>query len=75
MCALPSGYAGAGLALGYVDVDLPDNATGDGSSFEIGAKATGGLEWKRTKVQAFSVELSLGFGDVHDLSVVAAWSF
>jgi opacity protein-like surface antigen len=69
-------YAGGGLALGYVDVDLPDNSQGDDSEFETGAKATGGLEWPRVNTrQSFFVELSLGFGDVHDVSLLAAWSF
>jgi len=68
-------YAGGGLALGYVEVDLPEGANGDDSSFEIGARATGGLEWPRLDGQAFFVELSLGFGDIHDATVMAAWTF
>ncbi len=68
-------YAGGGLALGFVDVDRPAGSSGDDSSFEIGARATGGLEWARAGGEAFSVELSLGFGDVHDAQVVAAWTF
>ena len=67
-------YAGGGLALGYVDVDLPPTASGDDSGFEVGARATGGLEWPRQD-GAFFVELSLGFGDIHDARVVAAWTF
>jgi hypothetical protein len=67
-------YAGGGLALGWVDVDN-DAATRSDSSFELGAKATGGLEWPRAQGQAFFVELSLGFGDVQDATIVAAWTF
>jgi len=67
-------YAGGGVALGYVDVDLPEGSNGDDSSFEVGARATGGLEWPRVD-GAFFVELSLGFGDVHDATVMAAWTF
>jgi hypothetical protein len=67
-------YAGGGVALGYVDADLPDSSNGDDSSFEVGARATGGLEWPRVD-GAFFVELSLGFGDVHDATVMAAWTF
>jgi len=67
-------YAGGGLALGWVDRDLPPGATGDESSFEVGARATGGLEWQRRKGEFF-VELSLGFGDVQDVRAVAAWMF
>lgn len=68
-------YAGGGLALGFVDVDAPAGSSGDDSSFEIGARATGGLEWPRGGGEAFFVELSLGFGDVHDAQIVAAWTF
>ena len=68
-------YAGGGLALGYVDVDLPEGSNGKDSDFEMGAQATGGLEWPRGAGQAFFVELSLGFGDIHDATVVAAWAF
>jgi opacity protein-like surface antigen len=68
-------YAGGGLALGYVDVDLPEGSNGDDSSFEVGGRATGGLEWPRAGGRAFFVELSLGFGDVHDATVLAAWTF
>jgi opacity protein-like surface antigen len=67
-------YAGGGLALGWVDRDLPPGASGDDGSFEVGGRATGGLEWDRRKGQFF-VEVSLGFGDVHDVRAVAAWMF
>lgn len=67
-------YAGGGLALGWVDVD--NNVSGQNdTSFEMGAKATGGLEWPRKSGQAFFIELSLGFGDVHDATLLAAWTF
>ena len=68
-------YAGGGLTLGWVDRDLPAGASGDSSSFEVGARATGGLEWAKANGEAFFVELSLGLGDTHDAVVVAAWSF
>ena len=68
-------YAGGGLALGWVDYDGGAGATQDGSEFEIGAKATGGMEWPKADGQAFFVELSLGVGDVHDATLMAAWSF
>ena len=69
-----SPYAGGGLALGWVDVD--NNGFGESdSSLEMGAKATGGLEWPKRDGQAFFVELSLGIGDVPDATVVAAWTF
>jgi len=63
-------YAGGGVSFGWVDDDRRDD-----SEFEVAGKATGGLEWPQAKGQAFFVELSLGFGDVHDATVMAAWSF
>ena len=45
------------------------------TEFEIGGKATGGLEWPQKGNQAFFVELSLGFGDIYDAQIVAAWTF
>lgn len=68
-------YAGGGVALGYVDVDRPEGFSGDETSFEVGARATGGFEWLRSDGNVFFVELSLGFGDVHDARIVGAWTF
>jgi len=68
-------YAGGGIALGFVDRDLPPLSTADDTSFEIGGRATGGLEWNLSGGGAFAVELSLGFGDIHDAQVVAVWNF
>ena len=45
------------------------------SSIEMGAKATGGLEWPGKSNQSFFLELSLGIGDVPDATVLAAWTF
>jgi opacity protein-like surface antigen len=67
-------YAGGGLALGWVDADNGATNQSD-SSFELGAKATGGLEWPRKEDQSFFLELSLGIGDVHDATILAAWTF
>ena len=64
-------YAGGGVSFGWVDNDRAND-----TEFEVGGKATGGLEWPQAGgQQAFFVELSLGFGDVHDASVMAAWAF
>ncbi len=68
-------YAGGGIALGFIDRDLPPTSSGDDTSFEIGGRATGGLEWSRSAGGTFAVELSLGFGDIHDAQVVALWNF
>ena len=67
-------YAGGGLAVGWVDADYGATNQSD-SSIELGAKATGGLEWSRKKEQSFFLELSLGIGDVHDATLLAAWTF
>ena len=61
-------YAGGGVTLGWVDVDH------FGSEFEAGVRATGGLDWTQDG-KGFFVEMSLGFGDVHDVQILAAWSF
>ena len=63
-------YAGAGVSFGWTDNDRIDN-----KEFEVGGKATGGLEWPQDNGQAFFVELSLGFGDIHDATIMGAWSF
>jgi opacity protein-like surface antigen len=68
-------YAGGGVSVGYVDHDGPGSGNSDDSDFEVGGKLTGGLEWPRPQGQAFFLELSLGFGDVHDATLLAAWSF
>ncbi len=68
-------YAGGGVTVGYVDHDRPAGSNGKESDVEVGGKATGGLEWPRPDGQAFFLELSLGFGDVHDVQFIAAWSF
>jgi len=61
-------YAGGGVTLGWVDVD------GVGSEVEAGVRATGGLDWAKDG-SGFLVELSLGFGDIHDVQILAGWSF
>ena len=68
-------YAGGGLSVGFIDRDVPANSNADDSEFEVGGKVTGGLEWPRPEGQAFFVEVSLGFGDIHDATILAAWSF
>jgi opacity protein-like surface antigen len=68
-------YAGGGVSLGFVDRDLPAGSNADDTEFEIGGKVTGGMEWPRSRSKAFFLELSLGFGDIHDAFLVAGWSF
>ena len=69
---------GAPIEEGVIpDADMDDDmmSSGDDSSFEIGARATGGLMWHRSGGAEFAVELSLGFADVHDAQIVALWNF
>lgn len=68
-------YAGGGVSFGWVDRDLPSGSKADDSEFEVGGKLTGGLEWSLANNRAFFVELSLGVGDVHDVYIIAGWSF
>ena len=68
-------YVGGGVSFGFVDRDLPPTSNADDTEFEAGFKATGGLEWSLSGGRAFLVELSLGFGDVHDVQIVGGWSF
>ena len=68
-------YAGGGIGLGFVDRDLPATSSADDTEFEIGLKATGGIEWFLKNNKAIFVELSLGFSDIHDAQVVLGWMF
>jgi len=73
-------YAGGGIAVAWIDVDHDDNGQGnddfeDDSDVEIGAKLTGGMEWKLSSGNRFFVELNLGIGDLHDFQAVAGWTF
>jgi opacity protein-like surface antigen len=66
-------YAGGGVSLGWIDWD--EHGDDDDSDFEVGVRATGGLEWPRSGGQAFLLEFNLCFGDLHDAVVVAGWTF
>jgi len=65
-------YAGGGIALGWV---YKDKDKGDSSDFEIGLKGIGGVEWRLKGGTDFFLELNLVFGDLHDIQVLAGWSF
>jgi opacity protein-like surface antigen len=68
-------YVGGGIAFGFVDRDLPPTSNGDDTEFEAGFRTTGGLDWSLRSGRSFLVELSLGFGDVQDVQIVAGWTF
>lgn len=65
-------YLGAGLTLGWIDLD---RKRGDSSDFEIALEGIGGVEWNLSESRRFFVELNLVFGDFHDAQVLAGWSF
>jgi opacity protein-like surface antigen len=62
-------YAGGGITFGWVD---PDHRSG--TDFEAGVRAIGGLDWTKDGT-GFLLELNLGFGDIHDVQILAGWSF
>ena len=65
-------YAGGGVALGFVEKDTP---SGDDTDFEVAFKAIGGVEWELKSGRLFALELDLVFGDLHDVAVLAGWTF
>ena len=70
-----SPYAGGAATISYVDVDSSVPGSDDGGSLGFGVKAIGGLEWQLRKGNQFFTELNLGFGDVHDVQLMAGWVF
>lgn len=68
-------YAGGGLAIAWIDRDLPPNSKADDTEVELALKAIGGLEWRLSGGTDFFVELNLEFGDIHDFQAVAGWTF
>ena len=65
-------YAGAGVALAYVDID---HALVDDSEIEIAVKAIGGVMWPLKHGRDFFVELNVNFGDIQDTQLMAGWRF
>ena len=66
-------YAGGGLVFGWIDRDRPVGI--DDDDFEIGLKLTGGAQWRLRGGNDFFLELNLVFGDLHDIQVMAGWTF
>jgi hypothetical protein len=66
-------YVGGGVALAWVDRDLPHG--GSDSEFELAVKAIGGVEWKLANANLFGLELALHGGDIYDLQLLATLSF
>jgi len=68
-------YAGGGLAIAWIDRDLPPQSNADDSEVELALKATGGVEWRLRNGTDFFVEVSILAGDIHDFQAVAGWTF
>ncbi len=66
-------YAGGGLTAALVERDR--SGSSDDTDFELALKAIGGAEWNLRNRRTFFVELQLVFGDVHDIEVIAGWTF
>ncbi len=66
-------YAGGGITVALVDVDLPNGR--DDTDLEIAAKAIGGVSWPLQGGNEFFLELNVGFGDIQDVAVLAGWNF
>jgi opacity protein-like surface antigen len=66
-------YAGGGVTLGFVDIDLPGGD--DDSEFEVGLKAIAGMMWPLKNRRDFFAELNLGVGDLQEVQVMAGWRF
>jgi len=65
-------YAGGGVILGVAQIDRGND---DETEFEIGLRATGGILWSLKGGQEMFGELSLVFGDLHDVQVMVGWRF
>jgi len=70
-------YAGGGVTLGYVNVDLPAGADdrADDDDLEFAVDLIGGMEWQLRSGNLFFVEFDLLAGDLQDFQLVAGWTF
>ena len=71
-------YAGGGVKVGYVNVDLPNNLNGrgvDDDEVNFAIDIIGGLEWQLKSANLFFVEFDLLAGDLQDFELVAGWTF
>ena len=64
-------YAGGGLIVGLDRVDKNDK---DDTNLEIGLRATGGIFFNAGSTEMFA-EVSLIFGDLHDIQAMVGWRF
>ncbi|HXV74959.1 MAG TPA: hypothetical protein VD788_01470 [Candidatus Polarisedimenticolaceae bacterium] len=71
-------YAGGGVTVGWIDIDLPDNANpnaDDDGEFEIAFRGTGGIIWRLNSGTEMFAELNLIAGDLYDAQVMLGWRF
>lgn len=66
-------YVGGGVTVALDDVDRPRGR--DDTDLEIGARGIGGVEWPLRDGNDFFLELTVGFGDIQDVQVLAGWMF
>ena len=66
-------YVGGGVVVALFSFDDDPPGDDDDTEFEVGAEAIGGVEWRLASGSDFFLELSVGFGDIHDIEVVAGW--
>ena len=64
-------YAGGGVIVGLARVDKNNN---DDTNLEIGLRATGGIFFNAGNTEMFA-EVSLVFGDLHDIQAMVGWRF
>lgn len=67
-------YVGGGLTLGLVNHDPPGDHDDD-DDIEGALRGIGGMEWRWTEKTDFFTEANVVFGDVHDLQLMAGWTF
>lgn len=67
-------YVGGGITLGFVNHDPPGGGD-DEDDLEAALRAIGGMEWRLSGRTDFFTEANIEFGDIHDLQLLAGWTF
>jgi hypothetical protein len=68
-------YLGGGLALVYVDRDLPPRSRADSTDTDLGISVLGGLEKRLKSSRRFFTELKIGLSDAPDFKLTAGITF
>jgi hypothetical protein len=69
-----SPYAGAGLGVNFIQVDLPAPFEDD-SNTEVGGNVIVGAQVPTQAGSRFFTELKLGLGDIPDFKLLVGWNF